>query len=278
MCSGASSAVLFRAARLTGLGLVVYGDGLPHQENLAMPDPARLGVQIERTADVLTFTLDNQERGNQVTGAMFEAMLSELKREVYRPAARVLRIRARGKVFCTGRERAGQDAESLHHEALRIIDLKASLRASSLISVAEVQGDALGFGFGLAIVSDFALVGEHAALGFPEMRFGLAPSAVMAYLGEYALPRFAFPLVLFGDPISPQSAMQAGLVSQVFPAERLAPEADQLVDRILKLDPAATRRCKQFFQAALQNSFDQNCRLAAETLTLDSLARLRREK
>jgi methylglutaconyl-CoA hydratase len=110
------------------------------------------------------------------------------------------------------------------------------------------------------------------------MRSGLAPSAVMAYLGEYALPRFTFPLVLFGDPISPQLALQAGLISQVCPADRLASEADTLVDRILRLDPNATRRCKQFFQTAQQNAFDHNCRLAAEALTVDSMARLTREK
>lgn len=243
-----------------------------------MSDPIKLGVKIERSGDVLTFVLDRAEHGNEIDGAMFDAMLAELQREGSRPAARVLRIQARGKVFCTGRERAGRDVESIRHETVRLIELKRSLRASPLISVAEVQGDALGFGFGLAIVSDFSLVSEHAALGFPEMRSGLAPSAVIAYLGEYALPRFTFPLVLFGDPISPQFAMQAGLISQVCTAEGLASEADNLVDRILRLDPDATRRCKQFFQSAQQNVFDQNCRLAAEALTLDSMARLARVK
>lgn len=243
-----------------------------------MQDSSKLAVRIERAGDVLTFTLDNVEHGNEITGAMFDAMLSELQRDASRPEARVLRIRALGKVFCIGRERAGRDVESIHREAVRLIELKRSLRASSLISIAEVQGDAFGFGFGLAIVSDFALVSEQAALGFPEMRSGLAPSAVMAYLGEYALPRFAFPLVLFGDPISPQLAMQAGLISQVCPAQRLTSDADALVDRILRLDPSAARRCKQFFQTAQQNAFDQNCRLAAETLTVDSLARLAQAK
>jgi methylglutaconyl-CoA hydratase len=245
---------------------------------LDMPDSARLGVKIERAGDVLTFVLDNTDHGNEINGVMFDAMLAELQREVSHPVARVLRIRAQGKVFCTGRERAGRDVESIRHETVRLIELKRSLRASPLISVAEVQGNAFGFGFGLAIVCDFSLVSEHAALGFPEMRSGLAPSAVIAYLGEYALPRFTFPLVLFGDPISPQLALQAGLISQVYPAGRLTSEADALVDRILRLDPTATRRCKQFFQSAQQNAFDQNCRLAAEALTLDSVARLAREK
>jgi methylglutaconyl-CoA hydratase len=233
---------------------------------------------IERTSDVLTFTLNNVEHGNEVTGAMFDAMLAELRAEAARPSSRVLRLRARGKVFCTGRERAGRDALAIHKEAARLIDLKRALRTSPLITIAEVQGDALGFGFGLAIVCDFVYVADNASLGCPEMRFGLAPAAIMAYLGEYALPRFVFPLVLFGDPIPPHHALQIGLISQICPAGRLAADADALVERILKLDPNAARNCKEFFQTAQQNSFDQNCRLAVEALTVGSMAILAEEK
>jgi methylglutaconyl-CoA hydratase len=237
-----------------------------------------VGVVIERAGDLLTFTLNRAEEGNEVTGGMFDAMLAELRAEGTRPEARVLRIRARGKVFCTGRERTGGDVGAIHHESVRLIEFKRALRSSPLISVAEVQGDAFGFGFGLAIVCDFVFVAEHASLGFPEMRTGLAPAAIMAYLGEYSLPRFAFPLVLFGDPITPQYALSIGLVSQVSPADRLAGEADALIERILQLDPNAARRCKELFQTAQQNSFDQNCRLATEALTVGSMAVLAREK
>jgi methylglutaconyl-CoA hydratase len=235
-------------------------------------------VVIQRAGDVLTFTLDNPSRGNEVTGAMFDAMLAELRSEAANPVARVLRIGARGRVFCAGRERAGRDAESVRKEASRLIEFKYALRTSSLISVAEVQGDALGFGFGLAIVCDFVLVAENASLAFPEMRSGLAPSAIMAYLGEYALPRSAFPLVLFGEPVSPRHALQIGLISRICAPEELVDEANALVARILRLDPAAARRCKEFFLATQQNSFDRNCRLAIEALTEDSLAMLHKQK
>jgi len=240
--------------------------------------PAAPGLVIERTQDVLTITLDNAEHGNKVTGAMFDAMLATLQEQASRPSARVLRIRARGRVFCTGRERAGRDVEAIRSEAARIIEVKRSLRTSPLISIAEVQGDAFGFGFGLAILCDFVLVAEDANLKFPEMRSGLPPAAIMAYLGEYALPRFAFPLVLFGDPIAPPTAMQIGLISQVCPAQDLSREADVLSERILALDPSAARRCKEFFQTAQQNNFNQNCRLAIEALTVGSLTLLAREK
>jgi methylglutaconyl-CoA hydratase len=235
-------------------------------------------VEIHRTHDVLTFTLNNPDHGNEVTGAMFSAMLAELRSESPQPRARVLRIRARGKVFCTGRERAARDAESARAEVSRLVEFKRLVRTSALISVAEVQGDAFGFGMGLAIVTDFPLVADHASLCFPEMSHGLAPAAIMAYLGEYALPRFAFPLVLFGEPFSPQQAREIGLISQVVPAANLTSEADALITRILKLDPGAARRCKEFFLTAQSNSFEKNCELAVDALTAGTLAALARKK
>jgi methylglutaconyl-CoA hydratase len=237
-------------------------------------------VEIRHTGEVLTFTLNNPDRGNEVTGIMFEAMLAELRTQSKssQPGARVLRIRARGEAFCTGRERAGRDKKSIRAEAAFLIALKRAIRTSSLITVAEVHGDAFGFGLGLAMVCDFALVASQVSLCFPEMRTGLPPAAIMAYLGEYALPRFAFPLVLFGEPFSPQRALDIGLISQVCPAESLSSEADALVTRILKLNPDATRRCKQFFLAAQNNSYEKNCSLAIEALTQGTLAALGRKK
>lgn len=268
-----------RATSIDSHPVLVYLPRMSARSSSAPPNPAAIsGVVIERTGDVLTFTLDNPGHGNEVTGVMFDAMLAELRSEAASPIARVLRIRAHGRVFCTGRERAGRDAKSLRAEARRVIEFKRALRTSPLISVAEVQGDAFGFGFGLAIVCDFVLVAENASLAFPEIHSGLPPSAIMAYLGEYALPRAAFPLVLFGDPITPHRALHIGLVSQVCPPAQLAGEADALVTKILRLDPAAARRCKEFFLSAQQNLYDENCGRATTALTEDSLALLNRQK
>jgi methylglutaconyl-CoA hydratase len=263
---------------LTCLAFHVYRVGMSSKPVESAGANTAIGVVIERAGDVLNFTLNNPVHENEVTGAMFDAMLAELRREASHPSARVLRLRARGNVFCKGRERAGRDAAAIHYESARLIEFKRALRVSPLISVAEVHGDAFGFGFGLAIVCDFVYVAERAALGFPEMKFGLAPAAIMAYLGEYALPRFAFPLVLFGDPITPQQARQIGLISHVSPVSTLTSDVDTLIERVLRLDPNAARNCKEFFQTALQNSFEQNCRLATEALTVGSLAVLSRQK
>jgi enoyl-CoA hydratase/carnithine racemase len=84
--------------------------------------------------------------------------------------------------------------------------------------------------------------------------------------------------VLFGEPFSPQRALEIGLISQVCPAENLSSEANALVTRILKLEPEATRRCKQFFLTAQNNSYEKNCSLAIEALTQGTLAALGRKK
>jgi len=241
-------------------------------EPLAAP-----GVEIHRVGDVLTFTLNNPARGNEVTVRMLEEMLAELRAQAAQPAARVLRLAARGKAFCTGRERTGRDAASIRAESARLLDFKCALRTTRMISVAEVQGDACGFGFGLAILYDFAFAAERASLAFPEMRGGLPPSAIMAYLDEYTLPRWAFPMVLLGDPISAKRAQEIGLITKVCSARRLTAETDALIERILRLDPAAAWRCKEFFLNAQQNSFVENARFSVDALTEDLTALLARK-
>ncbi|MFM0061404.1 enoyl-CoA hydratase/isomerase family protein [Paraburkholderia phytofirmans] len=232
-----------------------------------LPQP----VLIERAGDVLSFTLNRPEAGNEISGPMFDAMAAALRSEAAEPSARVLRIRASGDTFCTGRERAGRDTVSIRAEVARLIELKRLLRGATMISLAEVQGDAHGFGFGLAILCDFTLVSSHATLAFPEMRKGLPPAAIMAYVGRYALPKALFPMVLFGDPITPAAALQAGLITQVCEPAALREDADALTDRILSLDDAGARQCKAFFQAAEESSIEQNFRSATDMLTVASL-------
>lgn len=241
---------------------------------------ARAGahVRIERAGDVLSFTLANAANGNEITGPMFEAMLAALRAQTVAPSARVLRLRAEGAAFCVGRERAGQTPDEIRSEVARLIELKRAVRESALISVAEVQGDALGFGFGLAIVCDFTIVAETARLGFPEMLFGLPPMAIMAYLSEYALPKHAFPLVLLGEPVSAERALVVGLVNDVVPAASLGDRVDTLIAKLLALDPQAARHCKAFFRDTLGGAFETNARLALDGLTVASLALRSRTK
>jgi methylglutaconyl-CoA hydratase len=229
------------------------------------------GVRIEQGGDVLVMTLDNPAAGNEITGAMFDAMLAALRAEAARPRARVLRIRAEGEAFCLGRERAGRDEASIRAEVTRLITLKHEVMKSPLISVAEVQGDAAGFGIGLAVVCDFTVVAETATLSFPEMRKGLPPAAIMAYLGRYALPKRIFPLILLAPDFTAAHARDIGLVTEVCPRDALRGEVDDLIRRILAMEPEGVRQCKAFFQAAQGAELDDSFAQATDLLTARSL-------
>lgn len=233
------------------------------------------GVRIEHAGDVLVMTIGNPPR-NEITGAMFEAMLDALARERDQPRARVLRIRAEGEVFCLGRERAGRDEPAIRAEVTRLIALKRAVMTSPLITVAEVQGDAAGFGVGLAVLCDFTVVAETAKLSFPEMRHGLPPAAIMAYLGRYAQPKRIFPLILLAPEFSAGHARDLGLVTQVARRDALRDDVDEIVQRILAMDAEAVRQCKAYFQAAHGGELDDNFARATDLLTARTVQLLAR--
>jgi methylglutaconyl-CoA hydratase len=233
------------------------------------------GLLVQRDDGVLTLTLDRPDAGNEISGAMFDALLDLFAREARDPSASVLLLRANGAAFCTGRERAARDLAGLRQEAERIVALKRALRRLPLITIARVHGAARGFGMGLAILCDFALVARSAELQFPEMRKGLPPAAIMSYLAEYALPRHAFPLVLFGDPFTAEHAKTIGLVNDVVDDGALDGAVDALIAKLRALDPASMRACKELFGTMAGEPFDRNCRLAVDALTVASATLLR---
>jgi enoyl-CoA hydratase/carnithine racemase len=228
-------------------------------------------VRIERLGEVLTMTLDNASAGNEIDAEMFEAMLGALRAEKADPKSRVLRIRAEGEVFCTGRERKGKDEASVREEIARLLAMKRAVMESPLISVAEVQGDAAGFGMGLAVLCDFTVVAQTATLSFPEMRKGLPPAAIMAYLGRYALPKRVFPLVLFAQDFTAAHGRDIGLVTQVSTRASLRADVDALVARILAMDAEGARQCKAYFQAAQGSTLEDNFARAQDLLTAQTL-------
>ncbi|HEY8029169.1 MAG TPA: enoyl-CoA hydratase-related protein, partial [Gaiellaceae bacterium] len=90
-----------------------------------------------------------------------------------------------------------------------------ALERTPLVTVAEVQGDAAGFGVGLVALSDVAVAVEDACLSFPEVDAGFAPALVLAWLGELVGRRRAFWLAATGVRLPAGEARDAGLLTDV---------------------------------------------------------------
>ncbi|MCC7864056.1 2,3-dehydroadipyl-CoA hydratase PaaF, partial [Escherichia coli] len=124
--------------------------------------------------------------------------------------------------------------------------LWARLQAFNKPFIAAVNGYALGAGCELALLCDVVVAGENARFGLPEITLGIMPGAG----GTQRLIRsvgksLASKMVLSGESITAQQALQAGLVSDVFPSDLTLEYALQLASKMARHSPLALQAAKQ---------------------------------
>jgi enoyl-CoA hydratase/carnithine racemase len=107
--------------------------------------------------------------------------------------------------------------------------------------IARVPGPALGGGLGLVASADFAIAGESAVLGTPEIHRGIFPMQIMAVLERLVPRRKLFELMLLGDKLDASKALELGLLTRVVPDESLDLEVDALARELAKRSPTAMR-------------------------------------
>ena len=121
------------------------------------------------------------------------------------------------------------------------------------ISIAAVNGYALGGGCELALACDLRIAAEEAVFGQPEPAIGIIPGAG----ATQRLPRIvglgrAKELILTGARWDARQALAAGLVSAVVPRAELMAAARALAERVLALGPLALRLSKMALNASSQ--------------------------
>lgn len=112
--------------------------------------------------------------------------------------------------------------------------------------IAAVNGLALGGGFEIALACDMIIAAENASFGLPEPRVGLIPGAG----GVHRLPRqipyhLAQYMIMTSKRITPQQAMQYGIVSEVVPLAELIPTAEKYAAEIMLAAPLSIRAAKE---------------------------------
>ncbi|MXG88650.1 enoyl-CoA hydratase/isomerase family protein [Nocardioides flavescens] len=131
--------------------------------------------------------------------------------------AHVLRLRAAGPTFCLGRDRGGTALApgEVRAEAQALVRLTRAIPRSRLVTVAEVQGDAAGFGVGLVAAFDVSVAVRAASFRFPEVGIGLAPALVLAWLPRVVGRREAFWLTATGEALTASRAHELGMLNAV---------------------------------------------------------------
>lgn len=143
--------------------------------------------------------------------------------------------------------------------------LFAAIDKCPKVTIAAVNGLALGGGCELALACDLRIAAAHAKFGQPEVGLGIIPGAG----ATQRLPRIvglgrAKHLILTGDAIDAQRALEWGLVSLVVPADELHTQALALAERVLARGPLAIRLAKLALNASARVDLDSG--LLIETL------------
>jgi methylglutaconyl-CoA hydratase len=229
------------------------------------------GLAIERRDATLVVTIDHGEQ-NLFTVPMVRELSDAICAAAGEPELRFVRLRSRGDAFCLGREGASKGAPRPAARAVQavadaIVGLNELLQTTPLVVVAEVQGDAAGFGVGLVGNSDVAVAAEGARFSAPEILAGYAPTIVMSWLTR-AIPRKrAFEMVATGGWVDAETAVRDGLVTEVVPPDRLEARVDERIVELAAVDTSALRDVKSFLGRT--RSMDPASAAAA---SIDSLA------
>lgn len=206
------------------------------------------GCQVTFENGIIEAVVD-RGADNLFTTEMCDALSACL--EAPPQGAHVLHIRAEGPAFCLGRERLGKDLRGLQRETAALVRVNTAITASRLVTVAEVQGDAAGFGVGVAALCDISFAGPSVKMRFPEVGMNLTPSIVLAWLPGVVGRKQAFLLTATGMEIDARRAKEIGLITEVAASDETLPHVTrECIASLRQFSPRVHGEIKRFLTQA----------------------------
>jgi enoyl-CoA hydratase/carnithine racemase len=237
-------------------------------------------LRVEQSGPVLTMTLDSAQRRNAQAPSLWAA-LADVGGSLD-PSVRVVVVRAEGPSFSAGLDRAmltpagatGEPSilalaagavgplEDAIEEFQRGFSIWAQVPA---ITIAAVQGHAIGAGFQLALACDLRIVADDVAFAMRETSLGLVPdlagtSPLVRSVG-YAR---ALEICATGRFVGAQEAVAIGLAAVAVPGDQLDATVLELADAILSAPQAAVRELKPLLRNAIDASSADQLRAERE--------------
>ncbi|MBI4716945.1 MAG: enoyl-CoA hydratase/isomerase family protein [Planctomycetes bacterium] len=154
-------------------------------------------------------------------------------------------IRAAGKAFSAGVDVADHSAEKVGEMIHQFHGIFRRLAATDALTIAAVQGAALGGGCELACFCDIVLASDRAKFGQPEVQVGVFPPVAAAMLPLQVGLKKAVELAALGAAIDAGEAHRIGLVNQVYPASEFETAVDNYLAGIRKLSRPVVRLAKR---------------------------------
>ncbi len=205
---------------------------------------------------VVTLTLNRPDAFNALSQAMLTALQAELDGIAADGTARVVVLAASGKAFCAGHDLKEMRAQPslAYYQTLFAQCTKMMLSVQSLAVpvIAKVQGIATAAGCQLVAMCDLAVAARSARFAVSGVTLGLFCSTPSVALSRNVARKAAFEMLVTGEFISAEQALDKGLINRVADDSAVDAEVESLVAAILNKPRVAIAMGKQLFYRQIE--------------------------
>lgn len=190
----------------------------------------------------------------EVRNAFNDEMISEMT-ETFKSLGKDKNVRAvvlqgNGESFCAGgdlnwmKSMVNYSEKENVEDSEKLYEMYQALREIPVPVICLVHGHAMGGALGLIAASDIVFVADETQLSFSEVRLGLAPAVISAFVKDKILPRDMSRYFLTGEIFGPEQAFNMGLTHGHGSQEEMKELALKTAKKISNNGPQAVRETK----------------------------------
>jgi enoyl-CoA hydratase/carnithine racemase len=243
--------------------------------NTRMPGEDEPYVVRTDQGGVATLTLNRAKQFNALSQAMIGALQGHLDAISADAAVRVVVIAGAGKAFCAGHDlkemRANHDKAFMQDLFRRCGRMMMTLTQMPQPVIARVHGIATAAGCQLVSMCDLAVAVDSARFATSGINVGLFCATPGVGLSRNLGRKQALEMLLTGDFIDAQTALQQGLVNRVVASDALDVEVEQLARSIIAKSSVAIGMGKQMFYKQLEMGLEAAYQYASEVMACNMM-------
>ena len=160
------------------------------------------------------------------------------------------------KAFCSGADLGGGMGDGEVDVFKLYADLLKKIVSFPKPTLAKVNGYCLAGGMGLMLSCDIVIAKKESKFGTPEVNVGLWPMMIGALIFRNAPRKKAMEMILLGERMTADAALEMGLVTRVVDSGELDSEVDKVLKTLSSKSPIGMRIGKRAFSDMTDMGFE----------------------
>ncbi len=210
--------------------------------------------------NVAIFTINREPQRNAISTEAIELLGKHLDEAENDDSVRVVMITGAGqKAFCAGADLGrpmGGDDQSVINAFAGYAALLKRLAGFPKPTVARVNGSCVAGGTGFMLACDIVIATNVAKFGTPEVNVGLFPMMIGALIFRNVLKKKAMEMILLGEKITAEDALEMGMITRAVAPEKLDEEVNKVLDTLTSKSPIGMKIGKEAFYEVADMPFE----------------------